>query len=52
MKKSYNKPTTNVVRIQPVNMIAASTPSTQLFGKSATGAAMSKEDEEVDEDLW
>ena len=50
MRKIYNKPTTNVVRIQTVNMIAA---SVQMFGKSATGEALDKEDyEDFDEDLW
>ena len=43
MKKIYNKPTTEVVKMLTANLIAA---SAQMYGENATGDAMSKEDED------
>ena len=45
MKKTYQAPKTNVVNIALKHMIAASAP---MYGQNATGAGMSREDE----DLW
>ncbi len=42
MKKTYQNPTTMIVKIQTVQMIAA---STKMYGIDATGTAMGRDND-------
>ena len=43
MKKTYQNPTMKIVKVKTTQMIAASGPGTQMYGKNATGEAMSRD---------
>lgn len=47
MKKTYQNPQIEIVNVQTAQMIAA---STEMYGKNATGAAMSRRHESVWDD--
>ena len=53
MKKIYKAPLTKVVKIQAEQMICESNTPT-MYGRSATSAALEKEDDfdDFDESLW